>query len=134
MCRCGKYYITVTTNSSSPSFRKNKEGQSGLTIVGKAMKKFWQALPNIFPYIKLKNCEIGTYSISGIIVINFSHRQFLLDQKIEAITKKRHYGARPGNSLSYIIEQFKNISKDWCRKNSYHDFAWREDYIEQVLE
>ena len=92
-----------------------------LSGIGKMADRFWQDIPNHFPFVRLDEYVIMPNHMHGIILIN--------NPQSEISSQNRYW--KPGN-IGVIINQYKRICTIESRKIN-RDFGWHSRFYDHIV-
>ena len=131
--RNGTYLVTLCTQDREWYFGEVMHGEMKLSETGKIAMKFWQEIPDHFPFVKLDAFVIMPDHIHGIVVINKSpeETQNLASPSKSISGPKNKFGPQSKN-LASVIRGFKTGVTLYARN---HDigFAWQPRYHDQII-
>lgn len=133
-CRNGKYFITICTKNKIPYFGNIDDGKINLSEPGKIIDKFWNEIPNHFPFVILDEYIIMPDHIHGILIIQHSENNDAGTPKLSvpASANRGNQYWKP-NSIGSIINQFKRICTITIKTNGY-EFAWQPRYHDRIIQ
>ncbi|MBU0727337.1 transposase, partial [Patescibacteria group bacterium] len=114
----GWYFVTICTKNREEHFGKIQNYFMGLSNIGCTAAKFWNEIPNHFPFTRLDEWVVMPNHVHGIIVIDKNHP---VEARHGAPLRwnKNEFGPLKKHSLQSIINHFKGAVKCWCNKNDY---------------
>lgn len=153
------YFITICTHQMQHFFGNITDGKMQLSETGNIAHKYWHAIPEHFPFIKLGEFITMPNHIHGIIIIDkspdydvqtpnlgVSTRPEIPESEIPALPDENRIPAgnpeksksggkneqwKPG-TLGVIINQYKRICTIKARKTN-PNFAWQTRYYDNVI-
>ncbi|MBU0577734.1 hypothetical protein KJ742_01010, partial [Patescibacteria group bacterium] len=69
----GWYFVTICTKNKEEYFGQVRNYIMGLSDVGCLAAKFWQDIPNHFPFVRLDQWVVMPNHVHGIVVIDNPH-------------------------------------------------------------
>jgi REP-associated tyrosine transposase len=153
------YFITICTKNREHFFGEITDGKIVLSETGKIAWKFWQEIPNHFPFIKLDAFVIMPNHVHGIIIIDKTPDQCVetpnlgvstsnlgvsasnLDVSASNLGVSTNINNKIGDiqskkwksgTLGVIINQYKRI----CTKNARiinPRFAWQSRFYDHIV-
>ena len=125
--QAGGYCLTICTKNKQCLFGFIKDNQMKLNHFGAIVRKYWQAIPDHFPYVELDTFVIMPNHIHGILWIIKSPNQ--THQSCE-------FGKPIKGSIPSIVRAFKavvtkDINKISQLKNT--SLVWQRNYYEQII-
>jgi len=144
----GAYFVTICTQNRECLFGKIKNGQVGLSPIGKITRDCWLEVPKHFNNAQLENFVVRPNHLHGIVVLEkrVEYIKPLQDQKknrivgvqyIEPIADKEtvpyKYQHVTPKSIGSIIRSFKATVTQTCRENSLDGLIWQRNYYEHVI-
>lgn len=132
----GAYFVTICTKNRRNFFGRISNGRMENSEMGVLARKFWDEIPNHFPFVKLGEYVIMPDHLHGIIILkNADFEKFAEAPNLGASTVKGNNGGiqkwKPGN-LGVIINQFKRICTIHSRKLD-PQFAWQSRYYDHII-
>lgn len=92
------------------------------TEIGKIARKFWQQIPQHFPFIELDEFVIMPNHVHGILFIN----------KPEEVTWTPNGFGSQSRNLASIIRAFKASVKRFANQNNI-EFEWQSRYHDRII-
>ena len=152
------YFVTICTKNKEYLFGEIKNQEMICSDLGIIAKKYWEEIPNRFPFVLLDVFVIMPNHIHGIIVIDkegvgynvvqtAGGTQLVVETQLIAslpsTTQKMPNQTQPGgfagnknpllnNNLSRIVRWFKGRTTFEARKNNPL-FAWQPNYYEHII-
>ncbi len=132
----GMYFITICTKNREHYFGEIANGQMILSEIGLLANKYWNEIPEHFPFVILDAFVVMPNHVHGIIIMNKNddHVQTPnlgvstdIDCRTAAASKKW----KPG-ILGLIMNQYKRVVTINARK-IYPDFAWQPRYHDHII-
>src|SRR3989338_112538 len=105
----GYYFITICTKNRENYFGEIVDNKMQLFKIGRIAKKFWQEIPQHFPFVTLDEFGIMPNHLHGIVVINGDKITPVETPKLGVSTKL---------TLVVIINQFKRACTMFARINN----------------
>ncbi len=141
------YFVTICTANREHYFGEIENGKMILSEIGKIAHKFWNEIPQHFPFIELDAFIIMPNHVHGIIIIDKSNdncnngndNERIAQTPNESIVQTPNLGVssaalqkwKSGN-LGVIINQYKRICTINARK-IHADFAWQTRFHDHII-
>ncbi|MFP4041189.1 MAG: transposase, partial [Bacteroidales bacterium] len=126
----GAYFITICTANRECFFGNIIDGNMHLSNSGQFAYKFWQEIPDHFPFVELDAFVVMPNHMHGIIVIdNRNDNVKTLHCNVSTNHKNQfmsNISPKPG-SVSTIIRSYKSIVTKHARKIN-PAFAWQSRF------
>ena len=122
----GYYFVTICVKHFVRYLGEIKNGEMGLSMIGKIVREYWNEIPYHFNNVMLDEMVIMPDHFHGIVIIDpvrACHGMPLLQQFAKPKPK----------SLSMIVNHFKSAVKRWCNKNNFEYFQWQRNYYEHII-
>ncbi len=151
----GHYFITICTKNRKCFFGKILDNKMILSEIGKFAYKYWQEIPNHFPFAQLDKFVIMPNHVHGIILIKNDDNHFHRDAinrvsttKTNVITQNKNYipgisGIHGGitgknnpmfyKSISKIIRWYKGRCTFEINHIASH-FQWQPRFYDHVIQ
>lgn len=134
----GTSFVTICTKDKQQFFGEIRDKKMFLSPIGKIAQKFWQEIPEHFPFVTLDHCVVMPNHIHGIVVIDkWSHENGKKAGKrryarscVSTETKNK-FGPQSRN-LASIIRGFKAGVKKYTTLNKI-PFAWQPRYHDHII-
>jgi len=144
------YFITICTKNREYFFGEIvKTPNPGiatiamqLTEIGYIAHKFWDEIPNHFPFVQLGAFVVMPNHVHGIIIIDKQDDQRNVIKNIATNVGTRHcLVSTPGqkrfqnqgkNTLSSIVGSYKSVVTKHARK-IHADFAWQSRFHDHII-
>ena len=140
----GTYFVTICTHGREHYFGECKNGIMNLNEIGIIAEKYWQEIPNHFPFVELGNFVIMPNHTHGIIIINKIGNMNGGENDIIGAVQTPNLGVsasprtaaaskkwNPGN-LGVIINQYKRKCTIESRKINT-DFTWQSRFHDHII-
>ena len=123
----GAYFITICTKNREPFFGEILNDKMQLSDVGEIAQKFWEEIPDHFPFVIL-----GEW----VIMPNHTHGVIFIDRTSSVSVETPNLGVsmpywKPGN-LGVIINQYKRACIIQSRKINA-GFAWQSRFYDRII-
>lgn len=134
------YFVTICTYEHDHFFGRIRNEKMYLNEVGRTSRSVWLSIPDRFLGVQLADFVFMPNHFHGLVIIyrrtnvqNMPKRfraqkQALMEEQIPQL--KEPY-KRP--HLGEIVRTFKAASTRLIRKAGTHNFAWQENYWEEVI-
>ena len=131
----GAYFITIVTKDRQHFFGNIINGSMVLNDIGKITQKYWNEIPNHFPFIRLDEMVIMPNHVHGVLWIDN------LDRRRDAINRVSTTGGIKGknnpmfhNNISRVIRWYKGrctfeINKIYGKSF----FAWQSRFHDRII-
>lgn len=150
--RNAAYFVTICTQNREHFFGVISNGNIHLSEIGCLAEKFWNEIPNHFPFVNLDSFIIMPNHIHGIIIINKTDddkndksitginlgreaQTPKLDEvqtsKLDVSTAAASQKWKPA-TLGSIINQYKRICTIKSRKIN-ENFAWQPRFYDHII-
>ncbi len=132
----GYYFTNICTKNREYLFGKIENGVMLLSDIGKMAEKYWQEIPNHFPFVELDEFIVMPNHIHGIVIIEKNDgndcRDVACNVSTRVIDKKMSSISPKTNSLSTTIRSYKSaVSKSV--HEFYPDFAWQSRFHDRII-
>ncbi len=109
------------------------DGNMILSEIGKLAEKFWQEIPEYFPFVTLDEFVVMPNHVHGIIVIDkpYNGNNKYCDCDDVTIGQKR-FQNQGKNTLSSIVGSYKSVVTKHARK-IHTDFAWQSRFNDHII-
>ncbi len=141
------YFITICTQNREYYFGDIKDGKMKLSEIGKMAEKYWDEIPEHFPFVKLDAFVVMPNHIHGIIIIdkiddgrdvdghndgrNVETQNFASLQLSTSSPSKNKFGPQSKN-LASIIRGYKiGVTKNARQIDA--DFAWQPRFYDHII-
>ena len=132
------YFITLCTQNREYYFGDIKDGKMKLSEIGKMAEKYWDEIPEHFPFVKLDAFVVMPNHIHGIIIIdkiddgrNVETQNFASLQSSTSSPSKNKFGPQSKN-LASIIRGYKiGVTKNARQINA--GFAWQSRFHDHII-
>ncbi|HBI17622.1 MAG TPA: hypothetical protein DDY52_05800 [Candidatus Moranbacteria bacterium] len=129
----GVYFITICLKDRKHSFGKIVNEKMILGEIGKITQKFWQEIPNHFPFVTLDEYQIMPDHLHGIIEISCNQINTVETQHCCVSKSNTFYQIKSG-SLPVIIRSFKSIVTKTVNINfSNLKFNWQSGFYDRII-
>lgn len=132
------YFITICTSKKKEFFGECSAGKMVLSEVGVQALKFWQAIPEHFPFVKLGVEVVIPNHVHGIIRIREGIDSWETEsaykrgtQEVAIRGNNAQFGPQSKN-LASIIRGFKGGLTSWCIANDI-EFKWQPRYFDRIV-
>jgi len=127
----GWYFVTICTKNREEHFGKIQNYFMGLSNIGCAAAKFWNEIPNHFPFTRLDEWVVMPNHVHGIIIID----NHIVETRDLASLQwdENEFGPLKKNSLQSIIHGFKSSITRWCNVNNHKNFAWQPRFHDRII-
>ena len=132
----GYYYITICTKDRIHYFGNIINDEMILSKIGNMAYKYWQEIPNHFPFVRLDEFIIMPNHVHGIVVIkNDTCNVETLQCNVSTDTDNFHSKISPkSKSLSTIIRSYKSICTKTINKSKNEIFfAWQPRFYDHII-
>jgi len=142
----GAYFITICTNGREQYFGEITGGEMILNGTGKVAERFWNEIPDHFPFVELDNFVIMPNHVHGILIINRGVVETRLIASLQSPHNPQSSQTQPEKSGGFAKNKnpmfHKNISRiiRWYKGrcsfeiNKTHPvFAWQPRFYEHVI-
>ncbi len=147
----GLYFITICTQNRECYFGDVIDDKIQLNEIGKLAYKYWNEIPQHFPFVKLGEFVVMPNHIHGILIIdklddvsvetlhcNVSTTTNATSQPINATPqintknqKMANISPKPG-SVSTIVRSYKSVVTKNARK-IHADFGWQTRFHDHII-
>ena len=127
----GAYFVTICTQNRECLFGKIKNGQVGLSPIGKITRDCWLEVPKHFNNAQLENFVVRPNHLHGIVVLE--KRVEYIEPIADKETVPYKYQHVTPKSIGSIIRSFKATVTQTCRENSLDGLIWQRNYYEHVI-
>lgn len=141
----GYYFVTICTHGKIFYFGQVENGRMLLNEYGKIVKKYWEAIPEHYNFVKLDQYVIMPNHIHGIIAVNRPHNFIKIvgighgsiksvgteqcSVRTSKINKDTRYGL-----ISKIEKSFKEmVVKEIHRRFVDYSFLWQRSFYDHVV-
>jgi len=137
----GAYFVTICTKNRISYFGHVRNGKMYLSTIGEIAQKYWNEIPNHFPFVRLDAFVVMPNHVHGIIIIdkkynrdvvdaqNFAHLQNNRQNNIEIHRNK--FGPQSQN-LASIVRGYKiGVTKN--ARTIKPDFGWQRLYYDHII-
>ena len=134
------YFITICTKNRNHFFGKIIDKKMQLSEIGKMANKYWDEIPEHFPFVKLDAFVVMPNHVHGIIIIdkpdngtgNVDTQNFAyLPQSKQQTRFKNKFGPQSKN-LASIIRGYKiGVTKN--AKKIDANWAWQPRYYDHII-
>lgn len=111
----GFYYITICTANRKHYFGKIVDGKMQFSEIGEMAKKYWDEIPQHFPFVKLD---------AFIIMPDHVHEIIVIDKPVNDITLSY--------TISSIIGSYKSVVSKYAHKIN-PGFAWQSRFYDHII-
>ena len=143
------YFVTICTQNRECYFGDILDGKMQLTEIGNLAKKYWQEIPQHFPFVQLDAFVVMPNHVHGIILIDkpqnggngcnvnvVETRHCLVsttpnNDEPKTIGQKR-FQNQGKNTLSSIIGSYKSVVTKNARK-IHAGFAWQSRFHDHII-
>jgi REP element-mobilizing transposase RayT len=140
------YFVTFCTHKRLPYFGRIVNGNMQFSDLGHIATRYWNYIPNHFPFIELINFVVMPNHIHGLVgiidnlrdvtVVETLHatslrspeqsQQIRNDEKMAGISPKR-------GSLSSVIRSYKSAVTRYANQNNI-EFGWQTRYHDHIVQ
>jgi len=137
----GAYFVTICTHNKKYFFGNivkslGKNNQMRYSKQGEIARKFWQAIPNQFPFVILGEWIVMPNHVHGIIIINKEQNEnFIIEDAINRVSTGGITGRRNPmkyQNVSTIIRWYKGITTYYSRKLN-PNFKWQTRFFDHII-
>ncbi|MFC2110838.1 transposase [Bacteroidota bacterium] len=136
------YFITICTQNMEHYFGDISNGKMKLSEIGELANRFWNEIPNHFPFVKLDAFVVMPNHIHGILIIdnpiknnNNPPVETLHATSLRSLPMKNQKMAdispKPG-SLPTIVRSYKSAVTKHARKTN-PNFAWQPRFHDHII-
>ncbi len=142
------YFVTICTQNRECYFGDVMDGKMQLSEIGNLAKKYWQEIPQHFPFVQLDAFVVMPNHVHGIILIDkpqnvengcnvyVETRHCLVsttptNDEPKTIGQKR-FQNQGKNTLSSIIGSYKSVVTKNARK-IHAGFAWQSRFHDHII-
>lgn len=146
----GAYFVTICVQDKKRLFGKIINNRMVLSELGKIIKQNWNAIPQVFPQVRLDMFVIMPNHIHGIIIFNIPDdvgAQFIVSKVGVEFIQPESPGFDKSNpyirnnpmkteriQLGKIIRYFKAKTAYLIRHNkNTSDYSWQRNYYEHII-
>ncbi|MCP4552324.1 MAG: hypothetical protein GY834_09850 [Bacteroidetes bacterium] len=133
------YFVTICTQNRECYFGDIDGGKIQLSEIGEMAKKYWNEIPEHFPFVKLDAFVVMPNHVHGIIIIN-KPDDGRDDENVETQnfaslqgqTKPKNQFGPQSKNLASIIRGFKiGVTKN--ARQIHADFAWQSRFHDHII-
>ena len=139
----GAYFITICTEGGihffgniEPMDAEHTKGEMTLSSTGRQASRYWQMIPEKFPYAELGAFVVMPNHFHGIVIINKADRSF---EKTPTPQSSTQAGGATGqhnpmlhDNLSRIIRWYKGRVTFEARKTK-PTFGWQSRFYDRII-
>lgn len=138
----GFYFVTICTRDRYHYFGEIVESpetpQMVLSDIGRVAERFWLAIPQQFPFVRLDEFVVMPNHVHGIIQISANHRDAMNDADSDAINRVSTGVPRNPmighNSISSIIRWYKGrVTFEIRQIQTAIPFAWQSRFHDHII-
>jgi REP element-mobilizing transposase RayT len=123
----GYYFVTICTKDRGDILGKIIKGKIMLNDFGNFAKKFWQTIPEHFPFTILDEFVVMPDHVHGIIIID-------KNDNIQNDPGQREFGKPVKQSVSAIIGSYKSIvTRTINKENPDNKFEWQSGFYDRII-
>jgi len=133
------YFVTICTQNRKCYFGDIVETQFSASELGTLAQKYWNEIPQHFPFVQLDVFVLMPNHVHGIIIINKNDDRDAINRVSTRQSQLENNGGITGNNnpmlhenLSRIIRWYKGRTSFECR-NIYADFAWQTRFHDHII-
>ena len=146
----GAYFVTIVTKNREHFFGEIVDNKMQLSEIGKITQKYWDEIPQHFPFIKLDEMVVMPNHIHGILWIDKDdvdgdvacRRDVACNVsttptptgEIKKIKNKQMAKISPKRgSLASVIRSFKSVVTKNSRERKKNIFAWQPRFHDRII-
>lgn len=131
----GAYFVTVCTHNRINFFGKISDDKMQFSEIGQIIEKYWNEIPNHFPFANLEAFVVMPNHIHGIVMIDKNKNNNLFVETpnlgVSVNTAGKNNIWKSG-TLGVIINQYKRICTINSRKIN-PKFGWQSRFYEHII-
>ena len=120
------YFITICTKEKEHLFGKIEDRKILLSPIGELANKFWLAISEHFPFVKLAEFVIMPNHVHGIIIIEKD------DNAEQKLNSKGRFQNQGKHTISSIVGSYKSVVTKHAR-NFDSSFAWQPGFYDVII-
>ena len=138
--QAGAYFVTIVLQDRLCLFGEIVNTEMQLSKAGEVASRFWEALPDRFPMIKIDAYIIMPNHLHGIVIINPSVGVSLVDTPVVDTSVVDARSANPHSPLGDIVGAYKSLTTvEYTRGvktmkwTPFRRRLWQRNYYEHVI-
>lgn len=117
------YFVTICTKNRQHFFGKIRNGKMQLSDIGRMAHKYWNEIPEHFPFVKLDAFVVMPNHVHGVIIIDKTDGGW--------DGRKNRFGPQSRN-LASIVRGYKiGVTKNARKINP--NFAWQPRFHDHII-
>lgn len=132
------YFVTICTHGRELFFGEIADDKMVLSEIGEMAHRFWNEIPNHFPFVELGEFMVMPNHVHGILTFNklvvetpnlgiSTATETDQPNRTDAASQKWYSG-----TLGIIINQYKRVCTINARK-VHSDFAWQSRFHDHII-
>ncbi len=130
------YFVTLCTKHRAHYFGEIRNGKMYRTEIGEIAHRYWQEIPQHFPFVKLGEFIVMPNHVHGIIIIDKPEGQgvpkrIAIKQPQNDDKPANRFGPQSKN-LASIVRGYKAAVKKYATMHNI-EFAWQPLYYDHII-